>query len=525
MYINLIRDFLAKSGLECFIVSSSDRFLNEYVKDSLLTTISGFTGSNGTVLIFNTRCVLFTDGRYLLQGAKECENYEVLNEAKTGVIDFLKLNSVRQICCVYDYFSQCRIENFENIFEVRKISSNEVYNILGITQDVKVSECYDYDIKFAGRASKDKKSEISEQIETEAILIGDSASVCWLANIRGNDVPNTPICNCFAILYKYCSNIDIFGNFNKYYSCDEYSLLPEKAIKNKLSNISSITLDKSEINGELYDLIKNSGVKIVCSNNVINNLKSIKNEIEIRGFKNAHELDGIAVEALIDWVKNNIGKINEHDIVVKSNELRCKSGDFISLSFDTIAGFNSNGAIIHYKPGISSAKLIEGDGILLIDSGGQYKFGTTDVTRTIAIGDPLKVFPSIKKHYTLVYKALHYLQDMKFPKGTSGIQLDAIARSILWREGLDYPHGTGHGVGHFSSVHEGSAGISRRCLHEIKSGMILSIEPGIYIENMYGIRLENLVLVKDSSEFQDFLEFETLTNVRFEDELIEEREV
>jgi len=517
------------SNLDCdaILIPSCDEFLSEYVKQdcSLMYFLSGFNGSNGIIVLCkNRKNILFTDGRYILQAESQ------LNVNEWEVYDFVNLTikqklydeKISKIAMISDYFSQKQLNNYAKDFKIIKITKEKIFQIICFNPNILKSKVFLHEDNFSGCGYQEKLNKIRKKLNSVPYFITDSSSICWLLNIRGEDLPHTPIINCFAIIDN--NTVYIFGNFENTIKLEniEYKNFSEIELVIKKYTKINITLD--EINSETYEILQRN----LQINDIMNPIlieKCIKNSIQVNGFKMAHTEDALAMEKLITWVKENQGNITELDVVEKSLEFRKYGEKFHSLSFDTIAGFNENGAIIHYKPNEITNKTIIGDGILLIDSGGQYKNGTTDVTRTIAIGNPEKKFPNIKFHYTLVLKALQMLSNLHFPINTSGGQLDAIARYNLWQNGLDYQHGTGHGVGYFLSVHEGPCGISKSLFAnqiKLETGMILSIEPGLYFPNEYGIRLENLVVVVESNKFKNFLMFETLTKVAFDEKLIDE---
>ncbi len=515
-------DLILKSfEIDTLIIPSCDEFLSEYVdpEGSLMKFISGFDGSNGVLVLQGEKNALFTDSRYVLQAKKQLDlNYwEVFNLAEISVFEYIKKFS--KIGIISDYFSQHQIENFKQNNDIKSISREDILKAFGFKFEKKESQVFDFDIKFCGVSHIEKLSILRRKLNNESFFIADPQSICWLLNIRGNDLENTPILNCFALVLK--DVVFVFSNSTNF-TKEGVVFCDFSELESKLFGLEAILFDKSEVNGRIYEMLQKN-CKTLAIQNPIKSMKYIKNKTEINGFINAHKRDGFALNNLIKWVKNQ-ERTNELEVVEMSKKVRQNGEFFHSMSFDTIAGFNSNGAIIHYRANDETNSEIFGDGVLLIDSGAQYFDGTTDVTRTIAIGNPSKVFPDLKRHYTLVLKSLLMLSNLHFPCGTNGVQLDAIARFNLWQNGLDFGHGTGHGVGHFLSVHEGPCGISKSMSSfktPLQEGMILSIEPGLYLDGKYGIRLENLVLVERSNKFENFLQFKTLTEVDFDEELID----
>ncbi|QED23245.1 aminopeptidase P family protein [Candidatus Deianiraea vastatrix] len=502
---------------EILLIPSQDEFLSEYVNPdrSLLKFVTNFSGSNGIAAIRKKgKNFLFTDARYTISAKNELniDTFEVIDMAQTSIMEKLKSENITKIAIISDYFSHSFVEKLKLHFTVNLISKLDVFREFNFNPEIQNSKIFHHENQFSGMQACEKIEKIRNKLNKKPYFITDPASICWLLNIRGRDQNCTPIVNCFAIIDE--KNIHLIGNFEN--EIDIPVLFwrftdIEKIVK----NYDEILITKNQANSQIVDLISKN-CKITDTQNPILIEKAVKNPIEIANIKIAHQKDAIAMRKLIAWTRENAGSITEIDVAQKSIEFRAEDKDFICPSFETIAGFNENGAIIHYKPSLQTNKKIEKDGILLIDSGGQYKFGTTDITRTLLLGDYNSQFPQADFHYELAQKSLEMLQNLHFPNGTTGGQIDAIARYNLWQNGLDFAHGTGHGVGQFLSVHEGPCSISKSSNVPLMAGMVLSIEPGLYFEGLYGIRLENLVVVKKSDKYEDFLCFEVLTSVNFE---------
>lgn len=518
-----IKIFLKKNHLNCLILSQKDIFLNEStsIKKDLLYNVINFSCSYGIVVICEkNKNLLFTDGRYLTQAKNELSknDFDVFDISKNNISDFLFNLNFKKIGIVWDIFSANFIEALKKkIDNLEFFQHNDIIDLIKEEEREDKSILLHFDEIYSGESSENKIKRTQFSFKTDCLFISDSASINWLLNIRGNDLPNSPIFNSFAILEKNSNIVKVFSDKLIDFEHTDAEFFKLNNLKSIIQNYKSISVDKNSINAFLLDILLKNCNNVRFEENPILDLKAIKNEIEIRNFRLAHEIDGKIVNNLIKFIKENEG-ITEFEVSEKLLSLRKDNKNFFCESFNTIAGFNENGAIIHYRPNKKSSKKIQGDGVLLLDCGAHYKFGgTTDATRTIEIGNVDRKFPDFKKNYDLVLKSLLYLSDMHFPICTNGNQLDTICRQFLWQNGLDYQHGTGHGVGNFLSVHEYppalTKGIAGRC--EIKEGMILSIEPGVYFENKYGIRIENLVLVKKSDKYENFLMFETLTKIDY----------
>jgi Xaa-Pro aminopeptidase len=504
---------------KCFIISTADEFLLEYSPphSRRLEFITKFTGSNGIAVICkNGKSFFFTDGRYLLQASKELnlEEFEVPIDI-ANFKDFARKN-FKEV-----YFDP-KIHSFSFIKSLKEegIELKEILNENPIDQLWKdrpsQKEVKTYDFKLAGETREKKLQKVIQHLkeqEADALFIFDQTEVAWLLNTRGDYLQNTPISNFFVIVSRETGKHEIV----------RYEEI-EKKIK-----FPKIILPKNISVHIVNVLSKTCGKVIFDKHDFILNLKSVKTESEIECIRKAHIEDGKALSQFLEWVKKSFNSKNpekgtEFTLGKKLFECRSKAKGFKGESFETICGFAENGAIIHYRAEEKNAKSIEGRGLLLIDSGGQYYdenlgiCGTTDVTRVISIGAPT---PEEKYNYTLVLKGHIALATAIFPEGTTGGGLDILARQFLFQNGMNYAHGTGHGVGYFLGVHEGPASISKYSNVPLKEGMIISNEPGFYLEGKYGIRIESLLLVKKSSAFDNFLEFETLTKVPPEKELLD----
>ncbi len=524
---------------DVYIVPTCDFHGSEYVNDYFKARefLSGFTGSAATLVITKDDARLWTDGRYFIQAQKELLNSDI-SLMKMGNPNFPTIEEYL-INVLKDGMSlgfDGRLLNSKFVINlVKKIKVNitlktdmDLVNILwNSRKELPCQSIYRLDEFFCGKSYIDKINTIRIQMakhSADCHIITSLEDQAWLYNLRGNDVKNTPIFLSYTIitttenilfidLKKINQSIKIYLKDNniiikEYF--DFYNYI--KTLSNK-----KILLDMRKINYSTYEGLKDNNEFIDCEDPTIM-LKAIKNDIEIKNTKLAHEKDGVAFVRFMKYVKENIG-INPLTEISVSNFIekeRTKQDGFISLSFNTICGYKEHGAMMHYSASEATNSTLKPEGFLLIDSGAQYLDGTTDITRTISLG---KLSETEKKHFTAVLKSMINLSTAKFLKGCNGQNLDILARGPIWDLDIDYKCGTGHGVGHVLSVHEAPNGfrwqtvVERDDSAQLLPGMITTNEPGIYLENEYGIRIENELLCKESisNQFGDFLEFETIT--------------
>jgi Xaa-Pro aminopeptidase len=507
--LNLLRNKIKEHELDGFLIPSTDEFQNEYLPESLnrLKFITGFTGSNGVAIITLNHAYFFTDGRYLLQAEQELgENFKIENIA---VLD--KFSFAGKIGYDPKLHTKSSIDQFTKLNLV--ICKNLVDLIWKNKTPIKVSKIFEYRVKYSGASSLAKQELVTDQMRNnkiDALIFTDSTSICWLLNIRAHDVEYNPILLSYLIIHnngqlELFSSTNFIANNVKNYSFDELSARLKEIVNKKVQldpNSASIWIS-SHFNSPIF-------AEDPCLL-----LKACKNRIEITCARKTHIADGVAICKLLYWLEQNSPNQSEVTVADKLLEFRKLHNNFIYPSFPTIAGFKEHGAIIHYKANENSNKKLNSDGLFLLDSGGQYFGGTTDITRTISIG---KASKEQKHNFTLVLKGHIALANAKFPFGTSGAALDILARQYLWQEEKDYAHGTGHGVGNCLSVHEGPQRISKMGACILKPGMILSNEPGFYKNHEYGIRIESLMLVIENKN--NFLSMETLTLAPIEINLI-----
>lgn len=536
--LNEIKNFLKEQKVNFFLLPNSDEFFSEYLPENekRIQYLTGFSGSAATVIFGKEKSYFFTDGRYILQAKNQLNlnEFEIFNIAQKPVITWISENCVAEKKLAVDpklvsvnFIKACEKTGAELVFT----DANPVDEIWKDRPKKSESTIFSLKKDLVGIDSKTKCDHILQVLEADAQIITKPENICWLLNIRAADVEFTPLLLAYAILFKN-GEVDLFVDEERILNRENSDLKKvnfvsannfDSRILALRKNCKKIQIDTSSTNQWLYKLLQKSDFEITEKTDPIELAKSCKNHAEISGAIKSHEVDGLAVTKFLFWLeqaqKNGV-EIDEISVSQKLLEFRKTDRNFLYESFAAISGFASNGAVIHYHATKETNTKIAGDSLYLIDSGGQYLgedfCGTTDVTRTVAIGTPTL---EMKENFTRVLKGHIAIARTKFPCGTSGAQLDVLARQHLWNVGLNYDHGTGHGVGSFLSVHEGPCGISKRAHQEFVEGMILSNEPGFYKENEYGIRIENLMLVEKFNE--KFLQFRTLTLVPIDPKLID----
>lgn len=545
--LNNFKKAMQENGIDYYLVFTSDYHQSEYV-DSYFKTrefISGFTGSAGWMLISYKHTILWVDGRYYVQAAAQIKD--------TG-IEMYK-HGLTDTPSILEYLSDNLKEGDVIATDGRTISVDfykELKNIVGSNTLITDIDLFDkvwtdrpkmncnplieLDISISGQSRKDKLDFVRKCLKSDSVdayFAAELSTIMWLTNLRGSDVE----CNPVAFSYLYISQNDavlfsgpsaISSEIEKSLNADGIKLSKYESINEFLADINdkTIGLDFNEVNSLNYS--------VLCQNNRIKNVKNylyapkqIKNQTEIKLARKYHELDAVAMIKFIKYIKEAVktNVLTEMDAADKIDGLRSEIDGFTGLSFDTISGYGINGAIVHYSPERETAATLKPEGFLLVDSGGQYMGATTDITRTIVLGP---ISDEQKKHFTAVLKAVISLATVKFLKGINGSNLDILARSPIWNMGIDYRHGTGHGIGAFLNVHEGPQNIRYKLRSEedavaFEPGMITSDEPGIYIEGSHGIRTENEILCVNyaDNEWGTFYGFETLTLVPIDRDAID----
>lgn len=508
--INQLRNILNKQNCDAYIIPKNDEYFGEYVpknKDRL-KFISGFTGSTGLALILKNKSYLFVDGRYTLQAKKEIyKDFKICEIPKIKPYYILK-NLNKEITLGFDpkLFTSNTLKNIisNSLIKIKPINNNLIDTIWKNKTKVNNNKFYILEKKYHGESFVNKISKVSKFLKFKDIhylLTTAVENISWLLNIRGSDASSSPLTN-GKILFNKNGKIIFFTNIKKITPQIKKSFgkkvifIKEELFVDYLRKIknSKILIDKKTCSF-YYEKNIHSSNKLIDIEDPIYLLKAIKNKTEISNAKIAHLFDGIALTKFIFWLKNNYKKtkITEVSAQNKLEKYKKQNKNYLYPSFNTISGFGGNGAIVHYRSNNNTNKEIKGNNLYLLDSGSQYFYGTTDVTRTIAIGN-LSSFQ--KKIYSYVLKSHIAVASYKLKKSTLGKHIDKIARVPLLKLGYNYSHGTGHGVGYFLNVHEGPQGLSPFNNHKILPGMIMSNEPGFYKENNFGIRIENLIYCK-----------------------------
>ncbi len=515
MDIKSIQKQLKEMKLSGRLFTLGNLFIGEDIlpEENQIFKLTKFSGSYALLFITPSKAYLFVDGRYEIQAKKEVNlrQIEIVKLSEISFTDWLKKNfSQKSFQIGYNPWTLCQnmLINLQNLLPKTEFVPILNADKLISTQKVKV---FTHAKKFTGLTTKEKLSELSAYIKKQkldAYLITSATNASWLLNLRSNALPFTPLLRAYVLVEKN-GTYKIFSE-----QTDLKNTLSFDELKSTLLQYAKLGADYSSMPA----IIKSFALNIINTPDIITNLKAVKNAVELKGTRNAHLRDGVALTKFMYWLSKNYKNTTETDIADKLHSFRQKELNFYSESFATIAGFGTNAAIVHYHTNPHTAATLKKGSVLLLDSGGQYYDGTTDVTRTIAIGEPT---PDMIEKNTLVLKAHIALASATFPNGTSGNELDLIARQPLLKYGLDYEHGTGHGVGLFSNVHEGPARISIHAKNSapLTAGMVTSIEPGYYKENAFGIRIENLYYVK-SAKNPKFLNFAVLTLAPLDKKLI-----
>jgi Xaa-Pro aminopeptidase len=543
-----LRTELAKRSLDGFIVPRSDRFQNEYVPpaDERLAWLTGFTGSAGAAIVLADRAVIFVDGRYQVQVREEIDSavFTVEHLVERPPTLWIETNLPAGTKLGYSPWLHT-VDGAERLAKacaaaqaaLVPVEDNPIDAIWADRPQPPLGAVVPHEPRFSGEDAKSKIARVRadmKNLAADTLLMSDPQAVSWLFNIRGSDVPHTPVVLAFALLPKEgrpAIYVDLrkLGNEMRAGLEDIADVRPNAAFERDLAELGKerrvLRLDPSASAEAIARLVVENGGTIARGSDPVTPLKAIKNEIEIAGARAAQQRDGAAVTRFLAWFDREAprGKLTEIDAVEALESFRRDTGLLKDVSFPTISGAGPNGAIVHYRVTRRSNRRIAPGELFLIDSGGQYEDGTTDITRTVAVGQPSA---DMRKNFTLVLKGHIAVARAVFPDGTNGAQLDTLARQYLWRAGLDFDHGTGHGVGSYLSVHEGPARISKLGSYPLKRGMILSNEPGYYRTGDYGIRIENLILVTEAAPVADAEKplntFETLTFAPIDTRLIDQ---
>lgn len=534
--VEKLRQLMKENQMDAYIIPSFDAHQSEYVAEhwKCRQWISGFTGSAGSVVITLDDAGLWTDGRYYIQAEKQLEGsgIRLFRMMDPGVpfytewlADVLKEGSI--VGFDGNVFSIKLVKKMEKDLEAKRIVLNMNQDLIGSLwedrPEVPKGPIFTHDVKYAGKSRVEKLNEVREEMKIKGAnyyIFTALDDIAWLLNIRGADVPNNPVAIANVIVaehkcYLFIDSCKVPSLVKLELEAEGIELKANHEIQTFLGNLSSgdaIILDSNKTNITLYNAI-NSNTKKIESPDITTNLKAIKNEVEIKNLKWCEIKDGLAMMKFIKWLKNFVDKeeITEITAEEKLEDFRRGQEGYFGPSFDTIAGYKEHAAMMHYKANKETQYTLKNEGLFLIDSGGQYYDGTTDITRTIVLG---KLTDEQKRDFTLVLKGFIALSSVKYLYGATGSNLDVLARQPIWQYGLDYKCGTGHGVGFFLNVHEGPQSIRNNNNDVIlEKGMIITNEPGIYLEGKYGIRIENMMLVveDEKTEFGQFMKFEAIT--------------
>lgn len=530
-----LRELMKLKNIDAWIAPSADSHQSEYVAEhwKCRQWLSGFTGSAGTLVVTADKAGLWTDSRYFIQAEKELDGSGVDlfklgvenvpsytqwlrdNLQNNSIVGFDgSLLSVVEVNSLIDSLAQKQISLSYNEGLVDKIWTDR--------PEIPQSKILIFDEKSSGESVSSKISRIRGKMEdygVNAHLFCTLDDIAWSFNIRGNDISYNPVVIAYAFIsleeaILFIDSNKLTDEVKKYFSDNDIAIQEYSDIFHflrKLNDKYKIWVDSNKISQKIRDAIPDN-CQIADKMNIATELKCIKNSVEIEGFKSCHVRDGVAMIKWLHWLDKNIGKVDMDEVSV-SDELerfRAQNDGYKGLSFSTIVGYKENGAIVHYSAKKETAAELKAEGLLLVDSGAQYLDGTTDITRTISLGnvksEEIEIFTTVLKGHIGLAKAI-------FPKGYTGAMIDTFSRAEIWQQKFNFGHGTGHGIGHFLNVHEGPHQIRPTNHYEIKVGMVTSNEPGIYLEGKFGIRIENLIVTveKEKNEFGTFLGFDTIT--------------
>lgn len=540
LQVTRLREEMKKYGVNAYLITTDDFHASEYVGDYFKCReyISGFDGSAGTLVITETEAGLWTDGRYFLQAEEQLAGsgitlYKMGEEDVPTVPQYLKKMLKRGACLGYDgrTVTASYAEHLKEQLKEKKIKFEETMDLVGNIweerPEMSAEPVWLLDTEYAGKTRSDKLNELREEMkksEADVFLLASLDDIAWLYNIRGNDIAYNPVALAYTMVWKeravlYVQQKAVTEELKAVLEQDAIEIRPYLSVYAELGNLgkrATVLFDENALNVALRSAIP-AGVRTVNRKNPTTLLKAVKNLTEMRHVCEAHIKDGVAVTKLIYWLKTHYRKleITEFDICERLEELRRQGSGYLGQSFAPIAAAGAHGAIVHYEPTKESSIPLVDNSYLLLDTGGQYLQGTTDITRTISCGIPGK---QMRQHYTAVLRGNLNLASAYFKYGCTGVNFDYLARAPLWEMGLDYRHGTGHGVGYLLNVHEGPNGFRLKDVNNtvgtvLEEGMITSNEPGVYLEGEYGIRLENLLLCRKAkkTDYGQFMQFETLT--------------
>jgi Xaa-Pro aminopeptidase len=546
MRLKQLNDALRDLSLQGFLVPQADAHQGEYIAAAAqrLRWLTGFAGSAGTGMMYRGRTILFVDGRYTLQAGLQFKDtdVEVRHFMEPPLVDWLKETGQGGDRIGYDpnLHSVSQIDAWRKSLdgsgiELVALSDNPLDQVWADQPLLPFAPVEAHPLQYSGQSVDEKLAQLGDLIEqtgADAAVVNQMEAVAWALNVRGGDVDNTPLTQSFAILHKdgqadfYVDSTKLSDGLETHLG-NRVTVHEMDMMDEGLGDLGvagrKVLLDRSTSTDHIRRTLEAGGASLISGTDPTVMPRACKNDVELDGARQAHERDAVAMCRFLRWLEETTADrdVGELEAIEKLNGFRREISLNRGMSFDTISGADNNGAIVHYRASADSERFLGQGSMYLVDSGGQYLDGTTDITRTVAIGIPTAI---MKRHFTLVLQGHIAIACAVFPDKATGGQLDAMARQFLWREGLDYDHGTGHGVGSYLGVHEGPHRIAPNFPGTFKPGMIVSNEPGLYITGEYGIRIENLLAIKASergSEDRAFLEFETLTVVPIDRNLID----
>ncbi len=552
-----LRSLMKEHGIDAYIIPGTDPHASEYMAPhwAEMSWITGFKGESGTAVVTMDKALLWTDSRYYLQAGEELKgsSYELMRESDVDCPSISKWlgnyyaqDGTNRSVVVGVNPEMYSINAYKALREELADGGLRIQSIDLIRPiwkenrpDIPMNPLYIYEEQYAGESVASKLKRVREALQEnrcDAAVIAELDEIGWLLNVRGTDVDYTPcvIAYCVVEMSKCTLFIDsrkVSDSVREQLCALSINLQPYEDVFAYLRSISAknVLMDGNRVNEALYECTMHQSQCKVVSPSPIQLMMSIKNAVELAGERKAMREDAVALTRFFKWLDEEALQTPQTEITLaeKLHAYRMMGTNFTDESFGTIAGWNANGAIVHYAAQPDTCAKISGNGVLLLDSGGQYLDGTTDITRTYWIGDEKAIDANLKRDYTLVLKGHIALAKARFPKGTRGNQLDALAHQFMWAEGINYGHGTGHGVGHFMGCHEGPANIrTDNNTNPIREGNVFSDEPGIYRAGEYGIRIENLVTAKKAevgkrSTGEQYYDFETLTLCFYDTRLID----
>ena len=540
-----LRAAMTNSGITACIIPGTDPHASEYLAEfwKERVWISGFNGSAGTAVVTTRKAGLWTDSRYFLQAADQLAGtgIELMKQGQPDTLEIIpwlsdELYVGDRVGVNPQMFSAngyAAMKAELKMVGIQLVSIDLLAEVWTERPSLPLNPFFVFDAKYAGKTTSDKLTDLRlelKKVRADIFVMSALDDIAWLFNIRGNDVDYNPVVIAYALVEENKATLFIApekltSETRRYLESEGVSVAAYTAINEALSGISSskaVLIDSAKLNQSLFEAIP-ADCPIRNTMSPVFKLKSIKNEVEMAGYRRAMVKDGVALTKFFKWLEENVasGELTETSVNMKLYQFRNEQEHFIGESFGTIAGYGSHGAIVHYSATEESAFTLKPEGVVLLDSGGQYLDGTTDITRTVALGE---VTAQQKTDFTLVLKGHIALGTAIFPSGTRGSQLDILARKAMWDLGLNYGHGTGHGVGHFLNVHEGPQSIrAEENPVTLQAGMFMSNEPGLYRSGEYGMRTENLIHIVPAmkTEFGQFLKFETVTLFPIDNELID----